>query len=85
MKKRECTICVAKTKVLISGAVTARLICDFVYAYADCWFSYAAAQILQKSMCFKLYKKSQYIQHKQHYWRIKLNIYIWHVHILGSL
>ena len=52
MKKRECTICVAKTKALISCTVTPRLICDFVYAYADCWFSHAAAQILQKIMCF---------------------------------
>ena len=28
------TICVAKTKALISCAVTAQLICVFVYAYA---------------------------------------------------
>ena len=27
-------------------AVTAKLICAFVFAYADCWFSYEAAQIL---------------------------------------
>ena len=25
---------------LISFAVTVKLICVFVYAYADCWFSY---------------------------------------------
>ena len=37
---------VAKTKVLISFAVTATLICAFVFANADCWFSHAAAQIL---------------------------------------
>ena len=30
--------CVAKTKKLISCAVTAQLICVFVFAYADCWF-----------------------------------------------
>ena len=41
-----CTIRVAKTKALISFAVTARLICAFVFAYADCCFSYAAAQLL---------------------------------------
>ena len=35
----------AKTKVLISFAVTAKLICAFVFAYADCWFSHAATQI----------------------------------------
>ena len=30
---------VAKTKALISFAVTAKLICAFVFAYANCWFS----------------------------------------------
>ena len=40
-----CTIRVAKTKALISFAVTAKLICAFVFAYADCLFSHAAAQI----------------------------------------
>ena len=30
---------VEKTKALISFAVTAKLICTFVFAYADCWFS----------------------------------------------
>ena len=44
-KKRICTICVAKTKALSSCAVTAQLICAFVFAYADCWFSGALAQI----------------------------------------
>ena len=33
-KKRDCTIYVAKTKALISCAVTAQLICGFVLAYA---------------------------------------------------
>ena len=40
--------CKAKTKVLISFAVTAKLICTFVFAYADCWFSPAAAQFINK-------------------------------------
>ena len=31
-KKRDCTIHVAKTKALISFAVTAKLICVFVFA-----------------------------------------------------
>ena len=44
-KKRKCTICVAKTKALISFAVNAKLICVFVFAYADCWFSHEAAQM----------------------------------------
>ena len=37
---------VAKTKALISFAFTAKLIGTFVYAYADCWFSHAAAHLL---------------------------------------
>ena len=35
---------VAKTKALISFAVTAKLICAFVFAHADCWFSHVATQ-----------------------------------------
>ena len=35
----------AKTKALISFAVTAKLICVFVFAYAKCRFSHDAAQI----------------------------------------
>ena len=35
-KKKDCTIHVAKTKVLI---------CAFVFAYADCWFSHAKAHM----------------------------------------
>ena len=31
----------AKTKALISCAVTAQLICVFVFAYANPWFSHA--------------------------------------------
>ena len=45
-ERRNCTIRVAKTKALISFAVTAKLICVFVFAYADCWFSCAAAHIV---------------------------------------
>ena len=37
-------MCVAKTKALISFAITAKLICVFVFAYADCWFSREAVQ-----------------------------------------
>ena len=43
-KKRDCSIHVAKTKLLVSCAITAQLICTFVFAYTDCWFSYAVAQ-----------------------------------------
>ena len=38
-------ISVAKTKALISFVFTAKLSCAFVFAYADCWFSCAAAQM----------------------------------------
>ena len=49
---------VSKTKALISIAVTAKLICFFAYAYADCWFSNAAAQMLEKStLCHGLRPK----------------------------
>ena len=40
-KKRNCTFCVVKTKTLR----TAKLICAFVLAYADCWFSDGVAQL----------------------------------------
>ena len=40
------TIYVAKTKALISFAVTAKLICVFVFAYAKRWFSHDAAHLL---------------------------------------
>ena len=43
---------VAKTKVLISFAVTARLICVFVFANAKCWFSHDVAHIVH---CFLIY------------------------------
>ena len=43
IKKVEGLHYVAKTKALISFAVTAKLICVFVFAYAQCWFSHEAA------------------------------------------
>ena len=39
---------IAKTKALISCAVTAQLICVFVSAYAKRWFSYNEAHIIQR-------------------------------------
>ena len=36
----------AKTKALISFAVTAKLICVFVFAYAKSWFSHDEAHIV---------------------------------------
>ena len=43
---RNCTTRVAKTKALISFVVTAKLICNFVFAFKDCWFSHGAAQMV---------------------------------------
>ena len=45
-KKRDCTICVAKTKVLISCAVTVKLICVFVFIYAKRRFSHEEAHMI---------------------------------------
>ena len=36
-QRRNCTIRVAKTKALISFAVTAKMICAFVFAYSNCY------------------------------------------------
>ena len=47
-----CTNRVAKTKALISFAVTAKLICAFVFVYADCWFFHAAANLVSR-ICFQ--------------------------------
>ena len=42
-----------KTKALISFAVTAKLICVFVFAYAKSRFSYDAAQMMPGKQKFK--------------------------------
>ena len=47
----------AKTKALISFAVTAKLICAFVSAFADCWFSDAAAQMINDFANFRYFAK----------------------------
>ena len=46
MKEKGSTISESKTKLLISCAVTAQLICAFVFAYTNCWFSHAKARII---------------------------------------
>ena len=46
VKSRDCTIYVAKTKSLISCAVTAQLICVFVFAYAKGRFYHNEAQLV---------------------------------------
>ena len=42
----DCTICIAKTKAMISCAVTVELICVFVFAYAKSRFSHNEAHIV---------------------------------------
>ena len=44
-KKRDCTIYVSKTKVLISCMVTTQLICTFVFTHAKSRFSHDAAHL----------------------------------------
>ena len=44
---------VAKTKALISFTVTAKLICAFVFAYANRWFSHDAAHLLKLNVTSK--------------------------------
>ena len=51
----DCTVCVVKTKALISSAVTAKLICNFVFAYAYCWFFHAAAHTSLFVLWFKIF------------------------------
>ena len=60
-----CTILVVKTKALISFAVTAKLICVFVFAYADCWFSHEAAHIFEnrkEGICYSFKEAVFYIK-----------------------
>ena len=49
---RYCSIRVAKTKALISFAVTAKLICVFVFAYTKLRFSHNEAHILMSYIRF---------------------------------
>ena len=45
-----------KFKTPFITAVTANLICAFVFAYADCWFSHAVAHIIFKKSKFNVTK-----------------------------
>ena len=61
--KRDCTIQEAKAKALISCAVTAQLICAFVFAYAESQFSLVAAHISSASndyISFRLFLLSKW-------------------------
>ena len=50
--QRDCAIYVAKTKALINFAVTAKLICVFVFAYAKIPFSHDVANMVLFACCF---------------------------------
>ena len=51
-KQTDSTIRVAKTKTLISCAVTAQLICVFVFAHADFWFSHVTDYIIENQRTY---------------------------------
>ena len=55
-KKRDCTIRIAKTKAQISFAVTAKLICVFVFAYAKVRFSHDEAHLSITLYTLKVYR-----------------------------
>ena len=73
-KYRDCTIYVAKTKALICFAVTAQLICPFVFAYAKSRFSHGMAYIsinrcvktcwyIHHYVIYSINNQSLYLQH----------------------
>ena len=49
---RDCFICVAKIKALISCVVTAQLFCGFVFAYAKSRFSHDVAHLIYRFLFF---------------------------------
>ena len=51
-----------KTKALISFAVTAKMICVFVFAYAKSRFSHDAAQIMGKVEIFGVFFTEMFIE-----------------------
>ena len=57
-KKRKYTIRVAKTKALISFAVTAKLICGFVFAYAKIRFSHDQGWNTRTCSCTRTYSST---------------------------
>ena len=60
----------AKTKVLMSFAVTAKLICTFVLAYADCWFSHAVAHLF----VFFRWHQEQSLQYWDGWWVSNISV-----------
>ena len=62
-KQRGCTICVAKTKALISFVVTAKLIYVFVFVYAKSRFSHDEAHVTEASYMY-IYIHSSFTSRK---------------------
>ena len=61
----DCTIYVAKTKALISFAVTAKLICVFVFAYLKSRFSHNKAHFCsEKEFCSKAISTALFLHFK---------------------
>ena len=51
--------------------LTAKLICAFVFAYADCWFSHGAAQI-NASRVYMMYMLCDFLQEDHEHYKKKL-------------
>ena len=64
LESRNCTVRAAKTKALISFAVTAKLFCAFVFEYAKCWLSHECFLCILLGFWFCLgYRLSQHMSH----------------------
>ena len=74
-KLRNCTIRVAKTKALISFAVTAKLICAFVFAQSFCWFSYAVAHNITDTESVWCWIYSKINSHICNHWAITFRVF----------
>ena len=72
-KKRDCTIYVAKSKMLISYAVTAKLICIFVFAKATRYWLQARLSVYPPAICRS--KPCKFVQ------KIFFSIKLLHAHL----
>ena len=72
------TICLSKTKALISFSITAKLICGFVFAYANCcWFSLTVTHIINIILATRTNTESQWTRYTyvSDYAHLYVNIY----------
>ena len=82
-----CTILVAKTKALISFAsfaVTAKLICVFVFAYATNCFSHDAAHFIGSNAFYTEQKKKCHMFFSMNFSRLKSNVLVPGIHEVVS-